>query len=254
MPESGKPRPVGEAIMATLFPLGQDGRIPLVAVAGPADTTTLVSKLIAHLLGAAGTTVGLACSKGTFVAGTQLRSGDCRSAECARGVLINPLVEAAVLETSFEGILEEGVAFDRCQVAVITSIGAGVKLDFAEWEERVAHVHRSVSDIVLPDGAVVLKAGEPLGSLVIEHCPAPPVLFSVGGDEEAIAAHTSAGGKAVVARSGQIVLLDGKDSTALGPLPSGLPAESVLPAVAAAWAAKVPTSTIVAGLKSFAVK
>ena len=47
------------------------------------------------------------------------------------------------------------------------------------------------------------------------------------------------------------MLLDAKTSTALGPLPSGLPAESVLPAVAAAWAAKVPPPSIVAGLKSF---
>jgi cyanophycin synthetase len=159
-----------------------------------------------------------------------------------------------VLETSFEGILEEGVAFDQCQVAVITSIGAGMKLDFAEWEERMVHVHRGISDMVLADGAVVLKAGEPLGSLVIEHCPGAAVLFSAGGDEDAIAAHTSAGGKAVVARGGQIMLLDGKDSTVLGPLPSTLPAESVPPGVAAACAAKVPTASIVAGLKTFDVQ
>ena len=41
MPESGTPRPVGEAIVATLFPEGQDGRIPLIAVTGPADADDL---------------------------------------------------------------------------------------------------------------------------------------------------------------------------------------------------------------------
>ena len=78
-----------------------------------------------------------------------------------------------------------------------------------------------------------------------------PVLISAGGDEGEITANTSAGGKAVVVRGGQIMLLDAKTSTALGPLPSGLPAESVLSAVAAAWAAKVPPPSIIAGLKSF---
>ncbi|HEV3138478.1 MAG TPA: hypothetical protein VGZ26_11255, partial [Pirellulales bacterium] len=34
-PESGIPRPVGEAIVATLFPQGENGRIPIVSVAGP---------------------------------------------------------------------------------------------------------------------------------------------------------------------------------------------------------------------------
>ena len=56
-PESGTPRPVGDAIVATLFPEGEDGRIPIVSVAGNAQTS-IAAKLIAHLLAQAGRDVG----------------------------------------------------------------------------------------------------------------------------------------------------------------------------------------------------
>jgi cyanophycin synthetase len=40
-------------------------------------------------------------------------------------VLLHPDVDAAVFETARGGMLREGLAFDRCQVAVVTNIGAG---------------------------------------------------------------------------------------------------------------------------------
>ena len=93
---------------------------------------------------------------------------------------LNPLVEAAVFEASVESILEEGLGFDRCDVAVVTSIGEGLKLDFLEWDspEKKALVYRTASDVVLPGGSLVLKAGEPLGPIVAEHCGGALVLFS----------------------------------------------------------------------------
>ncbi len=51
-PASGKPRPVGEAIVATMFPPGEMGRIPLVAVTGSKGKTA-TARLIGTILGAA---------------------------------------------------------------------------------------------------------------------------------------------------------------------------------------------------------
>ncbi len=45
------PRPVGEAIVDSLFPKGEDGRIPIIAVTGTSGKTT-TTRLIAHLLAA----------------------------------------------------------------------------------------------------------------------------------------------------------------------------------------------------------
>src|SRR5690606_30934448 len=57
-PSYGKPRAVGEAIIAEMFAPGDNGRIPVVAVAGTNGKTTTV-RLIAHLLGANGHLVGM---------------------------------------------------------------------------------------------------------------------------------------------------------------------------------------------------
>ena len=80
---------------------------------------------------------------------------------------MNPYVDAAVFESSPERIAAEGLGFDRCHVAVVTSIGAGLKLDFLEWDspEKKSLVYRAAGDVVHPTGALVLKAGDELGAL-----------------------------------------------------------------------------------------
>jgi cyanophycin synthetase len=65
-PESGKPRPVGRAIVDQLFPNGDDGRIPVIGVSGSFGKTTVAS-LIARFLALSGKHTGLACSDGLFL-------------------------------------------------------------------------------------------------------------------------------------------------------------------------------------------
>lgn len=250
-PESGKPRPVGEAILATLIPEGQDGRIPLVSVMG-AEHTAIVSRWVARLLTHTGREVGLASVEGMFVGDTIVKSGDCRGADDARSMLLHPYVEAAVFEASLDGILQEGLGFDRCHVAVVTAIGEGLKLDFAEWDspEKKALIYRTASDVVLPGGAVVLKAGEPLGSILAQKCGGSLILFSTDEREPALAAHRAGGGNAVFARGGRIVLAEGRSETDLAQLPPHEPADAILAAAAAARACAMPAAKIAVGLKS----
>ncbi len=249
-PESGKPRPVGEAIVATLFSEGKNGRIPLVAVTGSANTTE-ATKWIAHLLAPWGRTLGVASGEGNFVGNDRTRIVGSRDAQSARGLLLHPLVEAAVLETSLESMLNDGLGFDRCSVAVVTSIGEGLKLDFAEWDtpEKRSLVYRVIGDVVLPDGALVLKAGEPLGPILAGHCPGGLVLFAAEENDPGLVPHRAAGGRAVFARAGEIVLSEGTKETTLGPLPPAGPGEAVLAAVAAVWALALPPEQIAAGLR-----
>ena len=65
-PSYGKGRPVGEAIVANMFKPGENGRIPVVAVAGTNGKTTTV-RLTAHLIGMAGKRVGMTNSDGVYV-------------------------------------------------------------------------------------------------------------------------------------------------------------------------------------------
>jgi cyanophycin synthetase len=62
---------------------------------------------------------------GVYVDGRQIDDGDCSGPRSARNVLMHPDVDAAVFETARGGLLREGLAFDRCQVAVVTNMGAG---------------------------------------------------------------------------------------------------------------------------------
>src|SRR3546814_4327043 len=57
-PSYGKGRAVGDAIIDCMFAPGENGRIPLVAVAGTNGKTTTV-RMIAHLIAGTGARVGM---------------------------------------------------------------------------------------------------------------------------------------------------------------------------------------------------
>ena len=130
-PSAGMSRPVGEAIVGTLFPDGENGRIPIVAVTGVNGKTT-TTRFIAHILQGTGRRVGMTCTDGIYIDGRRIDSGDCSGPQSAGTVLMNPAVDAAVLETARGGILRDGLGFDRCDVAVVTNIGEGDHLGLAD--------------------------------------------------------------------------------------------------------------------------
>src|SRR5262245_31908301 len=123
-PSSGTSRPVGEAIVSTMFADGQDGRIPVVAVTGVNGKTT-TTRLVAHLLRQTGRKIGMTCTEGVYLNDRRIETGDCSGPQSAKKILMNPSVDAAVLETARGGILRAGLAFDRCDVAIVTNVGEG---------------------------------------------------------------------------------------------------------------------------------
>ena len=88
-PSVGISRPVGEAIVDTLFPDGDDGRIPIVAVTGVNGKTT-TTRFIAHILRGTGLKVGMTCTDGIYVDDRRIDTGDCSGPQSARAVLMNP--------------------------------------------------------------------------------------------------------------------------------------------------------------------
>ena len=143
-PSFGKGRNVGEAVIAHMYPDHDNGRIPVVAVTGTNGKTTTV-RLIAHILSTAGQRVGMTDTNGVYINGRQIDSGDCSGPRSARSVLMHPDVDAAVLESARGGMLREGLAFDRCQVAVVTNLGAGdhLGLNYITTVEDLAEIGRA---------------------------------------------------------------------------------------------------------------
>ncbi|MES1173446.1 MAG: cyanophycin synthetase [Myxococcales bacterium] len=211
-PSSGVGRPVGKAIIDSMFAAGEDARIPVVAVTGTNGKTT-TTRCIAHFLQQRGLRVGMTCTDGIYVEGRRIDTGDCSGPKSARAVLGHPRVDAAVLETARGGMLREGLGFDWCDVAVVTNVGEGDHLGMGgiHTAAELARVKAIPVRRVSERGAAVLNADDPLVVAMAPLCRGAVIFFSRNVDSPRLAAHRAAGGKAVTVRDGFIVICSGKD-------------------------------------------
>ena len=211
-PTSGRSRPVGQAIIDSMFEPGDDARIPLVAVTGTNGKTT-TTRCIAHLLQQRGLRVGMTCTDGIYVEGRRIDTGDCSGPKSARAVLAHPRVDAAVLETARGGLLREGLGFDWCDVAVVTNVGEGDHLGLGgiHTVSELARVKAIPVRRVSERGAAVLNADDPLVVAMAPLCRGTVIFFSRNVDAPRLVSHRASGGKAVTVRDGYIVICSGKD-------------------------------------------
>ncbi|HLP99458.1 MAG TPA: cyanophycin synthetase [Sideroxyarcus sp.] len=259
-PSFGKGRPVGEAIIAMMFPDGGNARIPLVTVAGTNGKTTTV-RLIAHILGGQGLRVGMTNSDGVYIQGKRIDTGDCSGPKSARNVLLHPDVDAAVLETARGGVLREGLAFDLCDVAVVTNIGMGdhLGLNYISTVEDLAVVKRVVVQNVAPHGTAVLNAADPMCVRMAEACPGSVTFFAQDAQHPVIATHRARGGRVVFVADGHVVAAqnDAEQRIPLAAIPLtrngsiAFQIDNAMSALAAAWALQADWDTIRAALGSF---
>ncbi|MGV8934641.1 MAG: cyanophycin synthetase [Gallionellaceae bacterium] len=260
-PATGEAQPVGQAIVSSLFPAAESGRIPIVGITGTHGKST-IARLIARLLHLNGKYVGLTCNAGLFLDQRHVEKGDRATWAAAHKVLLNRSVDAAVLVNSAQSILSEGVAYDRCQVGVVSNIIGTEGLDafYIHDAEQVYNVLRTQVDIVLPDGVAVLNANDALVLRMAELCDGSVILFGADPEIPAITAHREQGGRAVFVRYGRIVIATGKDEvtlveTATIPMLNiaapHYQIENVLAAVGAAWALGLSQELIRTGIATF---
>lgn len=259
-PSFGKGRPVGEAIISSMFGKQENGRIPLVTVAGTNGKTTTV-RLIAHILGVQGLRVGMTNSDGVYIQGRRIDTGDCSGPKSARNVLMHPDVDAAVFETARGGVLREGLAFDRCDVAVVTNIGMGdhLGLNYISTVEDLAVVKRVVVQNVAPDGVAVLNATDPMCVKMRDACPGSVIFFAQDKHHPVMATHRAQGCSVVYVEGGDIVASKGNQElrVALAQIPItrngtiGFQIENAMAAIAAAWGLDVAWDTICQGVAGF---
>ncbi|SSW71451.1 cyanophycin synthetase [Achromobacter agilis] len=259
-PSFGKGRAVGEAIIANMYADGDDGRIPVVAVAGTNGKTTTV-RLTAHILGAAGNRVGMTNSDGVYVDNLRIDTGDCSGPRSARSVLMHPDVDAAVFETARGGILREGLAFDRCNVAIVTNIGMGdhLGLGYISTVEDLAVVKRVIVQHVHPAGTAVLNAADPIVTEMAVSCPGSITYFAEDRNHPVMATHRAQGLRAVYRDGDAIVTAQGAEETryplAAIPLTRNgaitFQVENAMASIAAAWALGLDEDVIRRGLATF---
>ena len=259
-PSFGKGRNVGKAIIDYMYPNGDNGRIPVVAVTGTNGKTTTV-RLTAHILKANQLRVGMTNTDGVYVNGRQIDDGDCSGPRSARNVLMHPDVDAAVFETARGGLLREGLAFDRCQVAIVTNIGSGdhLGLNYITTVEDLSVLKRVVVLNVAIDGMAVLNATDPQVAMMARMCPGDVTFFALDAHHPVLATHRAQGKRVVYTENGSIVAQQGKQffRIPLSDVPLtrqgqiGFQTENVMASVGAAWALNVPWDTIAQGLSTF---
>ena len=259
-PSYGKGRAVGDAMVANLFPHGQDGRIPVVAVTGTNGKTT-TARLIAHLLTSSGLRVGMTNTDGVYVEGRQIDSGDCSGPKSARNVLMHPDVDAAVFETARGGILREGLGFDRCSVAVVTNVGAGdhLGLNYITTVDDLAVLKRVIVQNVAPSGYAVLNAADPIVAAMAPASPGEVIFFAADRQHPVMATHRAQGKRTVFVEGNAIVVAEGswREHLPLRDIPLthggllGFQVENAMAAVAAAWAVGLGWPEVMGGLASF---
>lgn len=260
-PAEGQARPVGKAIVDSLFADDSSGRIPIVGITG-SHGKTLVAKIVARLLHLSSRYVGLACSDGLYLDQRLIEKRNSANWTSAQKLLMNRRVEAAVIENSVTTILNEGLGYDRCQVGVITNLLPEQHYGdaYIDNPEQVFNVLRTQVDVVLSGGKAVLNAGYPLLAEMAELCDGEVIFFAQDAALPVIVAHINENGQAVLVVDDRIVLAMGNAKIVLTKLSAipflqaqchGEKLDHVLAAIAAAWALGLSPTLIRAGIETF---
>jgi cyanophycin synthetase len=177
---------------------------------------------------------------------------------------MNRAVEAAVFENGSDTILNEGLAYDRCQIGVITNVDPALHYGryYVETAEQVFTVLRTQVDLVLPGGTAVLNADQPMLVEMASLCDGAVIFFAADPDLPALVEHRAQGKRTVFVRNGQVILASGTNEKAVVGL-KGIPltdggscafqVENILAASSAAWALGIGPEIIRTGLETFTI-
>jgi len=260
-PTRGVSRSVGEPIVDLMFPDGDDGRIPIIAVTGTNGKTT-TTRLMAHVATAAGYTVGFSSTDGIYVGGEEIQNGDCSGPQSAQTILQDNLVDFAVLECARGGIIRSGLGFDQCDIAIVTNVAADhLGLKDIYTVEDLANVKAVVPCAVKKEGWAILNAGDDHSYAMKDKVSCNVALFCCDETNSRIQKQMHSGGHAVYVDScGDIFIYNGKDrififNVADAPITRAGKAEfmieNLLPVILAAYLSKIETEQIATALKNF---
>lgn len=208
-PAEGLARNVAEPVVDMLFPRGSIGRIPIIAITGTNGKTT-TTRLTAHIAKSAGKKTGYTTSDGVYIQNQMMMKGDCTGPISSAFVLKDPTVDFAVLECARGGILKAGLAFQHCDVAIVTNVAADhMGLSGINTVEQMAKVKAVVPETVFPHGYAILNADDDLVYKMKEGLDCNVALFSMDENNPRIKRHCARGGLATVYENGYVSIMKG---------------------------------------------
>ncbi len=210
-PYEGKPRNVAGAIVDMLFPSGSKYDIPIVTVTGTNGKTTTI-RLISHILGLNGSTVGMTSTDGIVIGNNLIVKGDYSGPEGAKTVLMDASIDHAVLEVARGGIIRRGLGYEESDVAVVTNITEDHLGDGGiNSLEELTRLKGTLVETVKPNGYAVLNADDELVMTLKEKAKGQVILFSVEKDNPELLKHHAEGNIIVTLIDGSIIIQ--KEST-----------------------------------------
>jgi cyanophycin synthetase len=259
-PSEGKPRDAAGAVVDMLFPPGSKYDIPIAAVTGTNGKTT-TTRLISHILGLNGKSVGMTSTDGIIIGNNSIIEGDYSGPEGAKIVLMDASVDHAVLEVARGGIIRRGLGFEESDIAVITNItpdhlGEGG----IDTLEDLARLKGTLLETVKPTGYAVLNADDELVLTLKEQTKGQVILFSLKHDNPELLKHHAAGNIIVTLIDGSLIIQKGSLVSTIAklneiPLTFGgyalFNVSNTLAAVAATYALGLNEKQIRAGVVSF---
>ena len=209
-PAKGLPRNVAGHVIDKLFPKGQTGRIPIIAVTGTNGKTT-ATRLIAHIAKMNGHRVGYTTSDGVYIQNRLLMTGDCTGPASAEFVLKDPTVNFAVLESARGGLLRAGLGFKRCDIGIVTNVAADhLGLKGIHTIEQLAKVKGVIPETVLPGGYAILNADDDLVYDMRRTVECNVALFSMDENNPRIKALQRKGGITAIYENGYVTICRGE--------------------------------------------
>jgi cyanophycin synthetase len=177
---------------------------------------------------------------------------------------LNPLVEAAVIESTAKGILMQGMPYDLCSVGVVTGIDQAVfypEQSIVE-EKQLFSIYRTQVDVVIPEanGVAVLNADDSLVVEMAEISPAEVMFYSIDPSNTALTNLANKDGRNVTFLDQKIILRQGfnhiysfavAESSFLNQDENSKNLSAMLAAVAATWASGLPFEIIETGIETF---
>lgn len=249
--------PAAQALIADFFPEDHEaaGCIPIFSVIGLMGQN-LAARLLQHMFLQQKYDVGLACQQGIFLNRRLIDAHRSDHAQAARQLLLNPWVDHAILENSWQGIESGGLGFEVCAYGLITDLAEEHLPKSALQREQVFKNMCCVLDAVMKSGVAILPAEDHLLEIFAKACRGTICYFSILSDNPLLQAHINKGGSAVYLKNNLIILAQGQDKIA------ALSAEillkltqvaqkSLLAAVSAAWLSGMRAEEIQQALNSF---